>query len=159
MSLMSPPSPPWVLGPAPQRARAALRGQLPRPPSLAGGRPTVRQFPTSPDPSSLGMTDHRKGKRQGLLAQAAPSCFRRLARPCPDYRPGRRYRRLSAPLLAPEEQPHQIPHLPDSMAPDAIQGPSGLSSHACRVCVCAGVRRCAIGPCAESPRSARPTHS
>ena len=23
-------------------------------------------------------------------------------------------------------------------------------------CICAGVRRCAIGPCAESPRSARP---
>ena len=25
-----------------------LRGQLPRPPSCAGGRPSVRQFPTSP---------------------------------------------------------------------------------------------------------------
>jgi hypothetical protein len=47
----------------------AHRGQAP------DGRPTVRQFPTSPDPLSLGMTDHKKGKRLGPLAQAAPSCI------------------------------------------------------------------------------------
>ena len=144
---------PW----APQRARAAFRGQLPRPPSRAGGRPTVRQFPTSPDPLSLGMTDHKKGKRLGLLAQAAPSCFRRLARPRSDYRtwmlfpascrPSARSERAPPPVTTPSRSGGLLMRFRGLLA--------CLLMPAC-VCICAGVRRCAIGPCAESPRSARP---
>ena len=85
----------------------AHRGQAP------DGRPTVRQFPTSPDPLSLEMTDHEKGKRLGLLAQAAPSCFRRLARPRSDYRTWMPFPASCRPSARSEEHPHPLPHLPD----------------------------------------------
>ena len=123
---------------APRRARAALRGQLPRPPSWAGGRPTVRQFPTSPDPLSRGliaMTGSEKASAKALpLARLRPPAFAGLRDHDRTIGLGCRFRPPAAPLLAPIEHPHPTPHLPDSMAPDAIQGPSGLSFHAC-LCV------------------------
>ena len=73
-----------------------------------------------------------------------------------------RFRLAAAPLLAPIEHPHPIPHRPDLKAPDAIQGLSGLSFHACLcvyLCWGAPLRDWAVcrvspfGPTAATPRA------
>ena len=118
-----------------------------------GGSPP-RQVPLSR--GLIAMTGSEKGKRQGLLAQAAPSCFRRLARPRSDYRTWMPFPASCRPSARSERAP------PPDTTPSRFESllmrfrglPACLLMPAC-VCICAAVRRCAFGPCAESPRSAR----
>ena len=102
---------------APRRARAALRGQLPRPPSWAGGRPTVRQFPTSPDPLSRGliaMTGSEKASAKACLRRLRPPAFAGLRDHDRTIGLGRRFRPPAAPLHAPIEHRHPLTFYPDS---------------------------------------------
>ena len=116
--------------------------------------------PPRQDPLSRGliaMTGSEKASAKALpLARLRPPAFAGLRDHDRTIGLGRRFRPPAAPLLAPIEHPHPIPHRPDSKAPDAIQGPSG-PVFSC-LPVCASVLGCAAadGPCAESPRSARP---
>ena len=95
---------------------------------------------------SLGMTDHKKGKRLGLLAQAAPSCFRRLARPRSDYRTWMPFPASFRPSARSERAPP--PDTTPSRFERLLMRFRGLLAcllmPAC-VCICAAVRRCALG--------------
>ena len=154
MPHMSPPSPPWVLGPAQGKSSAPWTTAPP-----TGDKPLMDglRFGSSPPRQilSLGMTDHKKGKRLGLLAQAAPSCFRRLARPRSDYRTWMPFPASFRPSARSERAPP--PDTTPSRFERLLMRFRGLLAcllmPAC-VCICAAVRRCAFGPCAESPRSA-----
>ena len=67
-----------------------------------------------------------------------------------------RFRLAAAPLLASDRAPHPIPHCPDLKAPDAIQGLSGLSFHACLCVYLCCVRAAARLGVQSLPCSARP---
>ena len=112
--------------------------------------------PPRQDPLSRGliaMTGSEKASAKALpLARLRPPAFAGLRDHDRTIGLGRRFRPPAAPLLAPIEHPHPTPHLPDSMAPDAIQGPSGLSFHACLcvyLCLGAPLRDWAV--CRVSP--------